>query len=1062
LSTTFKPKEPTFQVSLDVLSLTPFYQAFLISASVPAIYMHEFWATISFHKHCIKFKMNKKNYSFDLETFRDMLQICLNLPGQKFVDPPFEEEILSFIKKLGYSGNMKSLSDAKVETLPQPWRTFRTIINKCLSGKVTGNDLLRLSRAQILWGMYYQKNIDYVYLLWEDLVYQIKNKEAKKNKDMYYATFTKVIINHFMEKTDQSPKASPGKRLKATAKVAKSRKKKLPDKGLENLSEVALSEAEQMKIAIKRSKTQFHSSQASSSGARKGTGVIPGVPDVPTFRSDDEQISWKSSNDEDDDDQDDDNEQTKSDNDGDDFVHPRLSTFDEEERHEEKMDEEEEGSDQRFHTPSHFKSTDDEVYDEVTQGDNVEEENLDEEKTNKEEEVNELYNDVNINLEGRDTEMTDALLANVQATQFIEDTHVIMTDVSPKVQQQSSSVSSGFISNMLNSNLDIVIDSILNINIESTSLVDVLVTTNNEIPPSYVTTLPPLPIPLIQPMQQTPISTPTIAPSTSLQNLLTFGSLFKLKDRVKALKDDFLKFKQTNLFAKAVSSIHGENCYWEVQLQALVDGKKVIITESTVRIDLQLEDAEGVDYLANAAIFEQLTLMGKKIFRNMRMVGKGFSERKTPLFPTIMVQAQEEMGEGLANPTNPHHTPTIILPSTFQPQKKQKPRKTQRKDIELPQTSGPTTNITDEAINEEMNDSLVRAAITGSSLEAEQDIGNINKIQSKATPIEPSSQGTCSGGGPRCQETMRDTIAQTRSENVSKFSNDSLLAGVNTPRSDEDNLKLKELMELCTNLQNKVFDLENTKITQALVDSLKRRIKKLEKKQRSRTHKLKRLYKVGLTAKVESSKDEGLGEDDASKQGRITDIDANKDIYLVNVHTDEDMFGVNDLDGDEVIVDDAEMLFDVANDLRGEEVFVSQEVPLKEVNVAAATTTTATISDITLAKALIEIKSARPKADKVVIQESKQGTTTTTTAATTIIAASTRPKAKGLVIHKQEQAPTPTVYSQQPSQVNIQDKGKGKMVEQERVKKLSKKDQLMLDEELAFKLQAEEEEERIA
>ncbi|GJT12432.1 hypothetical protein Tco_0859474 [Tanacetum coccineum] len=81
LSSTFKPKEPTFQVALDVLSLTPFYQAIFISASVPAIYMHEFWATVSFHKQCIKFKLNKKNHSFDLETFRDMLQICPNLPG---------------------------------------------------------------------------------------------------------------------------------------------------------------------------------------------------------------------------------------------------------------------------------------------------------------------------------------------------------------------------------------------------------------------------------------------------------------------------------------------------------------------------------------------------------------------------------------------------------------------------------------------------------------------------------------------------------------------------------------------------------------------------------------------------------------------------------------------------------------------------------------------------------------------------------------------------------------------------------------------------------------------
>nr|GFD09968.1 hypothetical protein [Tanacetum cinerariifolium] len=114
-----------------------------------------------------------------------------------------------------------------------------------------------------------------------------------------------------------------------------------------------------------------------------------------------------------DDDQDDDNEHTESENDGDDFLHPKLSTFDEEERHDEKQDEEEE-----------------------------------------EEEVDELYNDVNINLEGRDTEMTDASLTNVQATQVIEDTHVIMTVVTPEAQQQSSFISSGFISNMLNPNPD--------------------------------------------------------------------------------------------------------------------------------------------------------------------------------------------------------------------------------------------------------------------------------------------------------------------------------------------------------------------------------------------------------------------------------------------------------------------------------------------------------------------------------------------------------------------------------------------------------------------------------
>ncbi|GJR51000.1 hypothetical protein Tco_1401521 [Tanacetum coccineum] len=144
----------------------------------------------------------------------------------------------------------------------------------------------------------------------------------------------------------------------------------------------------------------------------------------------------------------------------------------------------------------------------------------------------------------------------------------------------------------------------------------------------------------------------------------------------------------------------------------------------------------------------------KKIFGNMRRVGKGFSGRETPLFQTMVVQHQEEMGVGSANPTDPHHTPTIIQPSTSQPQKKQKPRRPKRKDTEIPQSSGPTDNVADEAVNEEMDDSLERAATTATSLDTKQDMG----------------------GGPRRQETMGDTIAQTRSENVSKHSNDPLLA----------------------------------------------------------------------------------------------------------------------------------------------------------------------------------------------------------------------------------------------------------------------------------------------
>ncbi|GJZ72611.1 hypothetical protein Tco_0636757 [Tanacetum coccineum] len=98
----------------------------------------------------------------------------------------------------------------------------------------------------------------------------------------------------------------------------------------------------------------------------------------------------------------------------------------------------------------------------------------------------------------------------------------------------------------------------------------------------------------------------------------------------------------------------------------------------------------------------------------------------------MMVHNQEEMGEGSTIPTDPHHTPIFIQPSP-QPQKKQKPRKPKRKDTQIPQSSGHTEHVADEAVYMELDDSLVRAATTASSLEAEQDNGNIIKTRSKAT-----------------------------------------------------------------------------------------------------------------------------------------------------------------------------------------------------------------------------------------------------------------------------------------------------------------------------------------
>ncbi|GJY56638.1 hypothetical protein Tco_0455753 [Tanacetum coccineum] len=148
LKTNIKPKEATFQVVLDALALTPFYQAFLITAD--------------------------KKVSLDVDMFKEILQIFPKIPRHEFEDLPLEQNILSFIRDLGHTGDITYLTDVNVDYLHQPWRAFSTVINKCLSGKETRMDKISLSRAQILWGMFYKKNIDYVYLLWEDFLFQIE------------------------------------------------------------------------------------------------------------------------------------------------------------------------------------------------------------------------------------------------------------------------------------------------------------------------------------------------------------------------------------------------------------------------------------------------------------------------------------------------------------------------------------------------------------------------------------------------------------------------------------------------------------------------------------------------------------------------------------------------------------------------------------------------------------------------------------------------------------------------------------------------------------------------
>ncbi|GJS72101.1 hypothetical protein Tco_0704942 [Tanacetum coccineum] len=408
-----------------------------------------------------------------------------------------------------------------------------------------------------------------------------------------------------------------------------------------------------------------------------------------------------------------------------------------------------------------------------------------------------------------------------------------------------------------------------------------------------------------------------------------------------------------------VATVKVKTVSGEQQLQALVDGKKIVVTEASVRRDLQLDDEEGTNCLPNATIFEELTRMGAKttawnefsstmasviiclatnqtfnfskyifesMVKNLDNAGKFLMYprlfwKETSLFPYMVVQAQEEMGKGGLRRRTPQSS---VL-------------------------SDPT-NIVDEAVHE-----------------------------------EPSMQ-------------------------------------------------LKELMDFCTKLQQRMLDLENTKTAQAQeITSLKKRVKKLEKKGGSRTHKLKRLYRVGRSARVVSSEEASLSDqEDASKQGRkIDDIDKDAEITLVDEtqgrYGDEDMFRVNDLDGDEVVVESE------VTDKVGEKISIVEEaVVVTDAVTIPVSAAIITNVELTLAQTLAELKSARPNTKGVVMQEPSES--------------------------------TPTISLQLPSQVKGQgskDKGKAKMIEPD--KPLKKKDQIKFDEEEALRLQAKfDEEDRLA
>nr|GEY65819.1 ribonuclease H-like domain-containing protein [Tanacetum cinerariifolium] len=209
-----------------------------------------------------------------LESFREMLHICPRIPGQAFAELPFEEEIMKFIRFLGHA-----------------------IINKCLTGKSSGYDSLRLSQD-----IYHTRSIDYAFLIWEDFVHQntqqygvmlpieLTNDEIRNTKAYkeYYTCATREAA--------PKPKASARrKRSGSDTSITP------PTATITPTTIVAITPRLTAAAKGKQSanaKSPSDPSKLGGSGTDEGTGSKPGVPDVPSNDSE-EELSWNSSDDED-------------------------------------------------------------------------------------------------------------------------------------------------------------------------------------------------------------------------------------------------------------------------------------------------------------------------------------------------------------------------------------------------------------------------------------------------------------------------------------------------------------------------------------------------------------------------------------------------------------------------------------------------------------------------------------------------------------------------------------------------------------------------------------------
>ncbi|GJY55544.1 hypothetical protein Tco_0454659 [Tanacetum coccineum] len=276
---TLTQKEETYQVMLDIIKNTPCYNAFLTSADVHVIYMHQFWFTIKrVNKSTFyQFHIDNKTCQIDVELFRDILWICPRVQNQQFTVPPSNDSLFEFLLDLGYKGQLKHISEMYVDHMHQPWRTFGAIINRCLSGKTSSNDRLRPLRIEILWGINHKANVDYAALIWEDLQYQIDYQQSK--------TFIGISTSLIPPKKGRG-KGSQGTKVVGILKKATSAsKKKKQNKNVSIRDESSDEESEEHEERLVRKPRAglrpevLDEPTGDSTDSDEGAGTSPEVPD---------------------------------------------------------------------------------------------------------------------------------------------------------------------------------------------------------------------------------------------------------------------------------------------------------------------------------------------------------------------------------------------------------------------------------------------------------------------------------------------------------------------------------------------------------------------------------------------------------------------------------------------------------------------------------------------------------------------------------------------------------------------------------------------------------------